>query len=340
MARLFDRFDPDRERWSFYLMRAEFYFDSNNITTDQKKKAALYSTMSPETFALLQNVLTREVTDVTYEEVKAALRQHYEEKRNFLAARLDFFRTVQQEGQSITDFLAELRNKAKECDFEEQCCVKCQDNGLRDRLVMGCRHTFIQQAILKEGDASLTNVLQCAKMAELLSKELCKMHEQTTDHTTGHTQQEVHAVRHSQPSRQKQRFRDKQRPEHAERGQANSQPNRKVQKVCYRCGSLTHHHRDCPFINAVFYGCDRKGHIQAVCRSSGKPVRKGKMAQHSVEQRTENIAVDVFSTSTHVDKPQILLQISNVDLVFELDTLVRQCPSLAQISGNALDRHT
>ena len=73
MARLFDRFDPDRERWSSYLMRAEFYFDSNNITTDQKKKAALCSTMSPETFALLRNLLTREVTDVTYEEVKAAL---------------------------------------------------------------------------------------------------------------------------------------------------------------------------------------------------------------------------------------------------------------------------
>ena len=82
--------------------------------------------MSPETFALLQNLLTREVTDVTYEEVKAALRQHYEENRNFLAARLDFFRTVQQEGQSITDFLAELRNKAKECDFEEQCCVNAR----------------------------------------------------------------------------------------------------------------------------------------------------------------------------------------------------------------------
>ena len=72
------------------------------------------------------------MTDVTYEEVKAALK-HFEEKRNFLAARLDFFRTVQQEGQSITDVLAELRNKAKECDFEEQCCVKFQDNALRTR---------------------------------------------------------------------------------------------------------------------------------------------------------------------------------------------------------------
>ena len=39
-----------------------------------------------------------------------------------------------------------------------------------------------------------------------------------------------------------------------------------------------------------------------------------------VEKRTENISVKVFSTSTHVNKPQILLQISNVDLVFELDT--------------------
>ena len=57
-----------------------------------------------------------------------------------------------------------------------------------------------------------------------------------------------------------------------------------------------------------------------MCKSSGKPVRKGKLAPNMVEKRTENISVKVFSTSTHVDKPQILLQISNVDLVFELDT--------------------
>ena len=55
------------------------------------------------------------------------------------------------------------------------------------------------------------------------------------------------------------------------------QHNRRGQKVCYRCGSLAHHHRDCPFTNAVCYGCDHKGHTQqAVCRSSGKPDRKGR----------------------------------------------------------------
>ena len=70
------------------------------------------------------------------------------------------------------------------------------------------------------------------------------MHEQTTGHTTCHIQQEVHAVRHSQTSRQQQRFQVKQRPEHAKGGQANNQPNRKDQKVCYRRSSLTHHHRE------------------------------------------------------------------------------------------------
>ena len=49
--------------------------------------------------------------------------------------------------------------------------------------------------------------------------------------------------------------------------------------------------------------------------------QKNKMAQHNVmEQRNANIAVDMFYTPTHVDNPPILLQISNVDIVVELDT--------------------
>ena len=66
------------------------------------------------------------------------------------------------------------------------------------------------------------------------------------------------------------------------------------------------------------------------------------MVQHNVmvEQRTENIAIEVFSTSPHVDNPHILLQISNIDpLVYWILDLM--CRSLAHIyiSGNASDRH-
>ena len=55
---LIDKFDPDRERWSSYLMHAEFYFDSNN--RPDEKGCSMF----------------KEVTDVSYEEVKAAIKQH------------------------------------------------------------------------------------------------------------------------------------------------------------------------------------------------------------------------------------------------------------------------
>lgn len=139
MSQQFDRFDPEREGWSSYLMRAEFYFESMAVMTDLRKKALLCSSMSPEIFALLKNLLTEEVTEVSYAEITTALHLHFEESQNFLAAHLDFYWMVQQEGQSITEFLVELRTKAKACDFKAQCCEKCQDNALRNRLVMGCK---------------------------------------------------------------------------------------------------------------------------------------------------------------------------------------------------------
>ena len=58
------------------------------------------------------------------------------------------------------------------------------------------------------------------------------------------------------------------------------------------------------------------GCVQVVWEAS----QKRKMTQPMVEQRTEHIAVDAFSTFTHVDKPPILLLASNTDLGFELNT--------------------
>ncbi len=198
MARLFDRFYADREKWSSYLMRAEFYFDSNNITTDRKKKAALCSTMSPETFALLRIYWPRKWQMFRMKKWKLRLKIISKKIRNFLAARLYFFGTVQQEGQYITDFLAELRNNAKECDFEEQYWV----NWLYAHFyIVG--NTEIKRRFTDERPTVSQNSRTTQKRAV--------QNAQTTDHTTGHTKQEAHAVRYSQPSRKMQRFRDKQR---------------------------------------------------------------------------------------------------------------------------------
>ena len=41
---LIDKFDPDRERWSSYLMHAEFYFDSNN--RPEEKSCSMFNNVT------------------------------------------------------------------------------------------------------------------------------------------------------------------------------------------------------------------------------------------------------------------------------------------------------
>ena len=195
-----------------------------------------------EIFALLQNMLSVEVTAATYDDVKAAMKPHYTKSQNFLAARLDFYNMIQKEGEMIADFLIELQKKAKDCEFEEHCCRKCLDSALRDRLVMGRRHTFIQQAILKETNASLDAVLQCAKTAEL-SEELHKMSGQST------STQDVHAVRHAHSSHQGQRSSEVRR--------GSDRRTWHTPRPCSRCGSSAHQPNDCPYLDSICYNCNK-----------------------------------------------------------------------------------
>ena len=38
--------------------------------------------------------------------------------------------------------------------------------------------------------------------------------------------------------------------------------------ICFRCERPgQHYHNQCPFINAVCYGCSKRGHIECACRA-------------------------------------------------------------------------
>ena len=222
-------------------MQCEFHLETRH---NRRKEEAGISVLVvvTEIFALLQNMLSVEVTAATYDDVKAAMKPHYTKSRNFLPARLDFYNMIQKEGEMIADFLIELRKKAKDCEFEEHCCRKCLDSALRDRLVMGRRHTFIQQAILKETNVSLDAVLQCTKTAEL-SEELHKMSGQST------STQDVHGVRHAHSSHQGQRSSEVRR--------GSDRRTWHTPRPCSRCGSSAHQPNDCPYLDSICYNCNK-----------------------------------------------------------------------------------
>ena len=63
-------------------------------------------------------------------DVVAALKGHFQPKRNVVTERFQFYRRNQNHGESVAEFVAELHRLAAHCSFENYLV-----QALRDRIV-------------------------------------------------------------------------------------------------------------------------------------------------------------------------------------------------------------
>ena len=121
------------EKWENYLDRLEEYFIANDIQNGQRKRAILSSTVGPETFKLICDLLApTKPKDSTYDDIVSKLKKHFSPIKSSIVARSQFDSMIRRPEQSVADFIAELRAVAKDCNYGEEL-----DKKLRDRLVCG-----------------------------------------------------------------------------------------------------------------------------------------------------------------------------------------------------------
>ena len=72
----------------------------------------------------------------------------------------------QQEGQSVDEYLAELRNYSIDCGFGDQL-----DNRLKDQFVVGLRSDQIKKKFLEDEDRALADIVKKARDLELVNRE-------------------------------------------------------------------------------------------------------------------------------------------------------------------------
>ena len=125
--------------------------------------------MGAETSTLLRSLASpRTPADLTYVELCKLLQTHFEPKINTILQRYNFCSAYRKKEQSICDFVAELKNLARNCDFG-QMKVDAQltaqlilEEYLRDRLVCGVADSAIQRRLSGEADLDFKNALQTA----------------------------------------------------------------------------------------------------------------------------------------------------------------------------------
>ena len=87
---------------------------------------------------------------------------HYAPKRVVIAERFHFYRRNQAPGESIAEFVAELRKLSTHCSFKDSQL----EEALRDRLVCGLRSVATQRRLLTEAKLTFADALKTAQGME------------------------------------------------------------------------------------------------------------------------------------------------------------------------------
>ena len=231
-------FQPDSDSIKSYLERASLYLKANGIT-DNKRVPILLSSIGASTYTLLSDLVSPTAPgEKSFDDLCAALRNHFEPRRSTIAERFHFHKRDQAAGESIAEFDAALRCLSIHCQFGETL-----EDSLRDRFVCGLRHEPIQRCLLAETSLTYSKALDIARGMESAEKE-------------------TNAFKTTEPAIKK----------------LGAKPQRSsTTQNCYRCGCSNHRADTCKFKDAKCHACGKTGHIAPACRSKMFKPKKGQI---------------------------------------------------------------
>ena len=163
-------FDRSVEDWVSYAERMDQYFVANGIGTEEadlpKRRAILLTCCGPSTYQLIRSLTAPDApTSKTYAELVKLVKDHEQPPPSAIVQRYNFNMRVQQPGESIADYVAQLRKLSEHCKYGDSL-----DEMLRDRIVCGCRDKRLQCKLLAEPELTLEKAFTTAQSMELAEK--------------------------------------------------------------------------------------------------------------------------------------------------------------------------
>ena len=135
------------------------------------------------TFKLLENLLApAKPADKSYAELTAALKAHLAPKPLVIAERYRFHKRDQHSGKSISQYFAELRRLARDCN-----CADYLDTALHDHFICGLHSETICKKLLAEEELTLRKAEHIVLAMEIAAKdapELMPRHDARRNHSS------------------------------------------------------------------------------------------------------------------------------------------------------------
>ncbi|KAL1236269.1 Uncharacterized protein TPS_07687 [Trichinella pseudospiralis] len=218
-----EEFDISKPKeWTAYASRLTFFLVANNVTDSAKRRAVLLSSCGGAVFNLIQALISpANPNEKSFDEILFVLEEHFSRRPSEIAKRNAFYKRNQKIGESISDFVADLRRLVQGCNFSDLEIM------LRDRLGIGLRDEELQLRLFSRKNLTFESALE-----EALSAEAAAQHTREV-RASDNTSSNVYQI------------------------QAKTV---KPATICQSCGG-THIRSQCRFRNARCRACQKVGHI-------------------------------------------------------------------------------
>ncbi|XP_076298593.1 uncharacterized protein LOC143217833 [Lasioglossum baleicum] len=286
-------FDVNKDDWEDYTERMDMYFVARDITDAKKQTATLLTKVGARTYKLIRNLCSpAKPSTKSYTELVKLISDHLCPKPSEAMERCNFHEAKQTSTETVADFVARLKALALHCNFKDL------NTTLRDQLICGLHDHDAKALLFKKNELSFDQAYKIAishESAEKNATHTDKMKQRQSN-------SEVNALKvmgssRGSRSRYPPRREEKSRTFHPNKQRGGDE--RKFQKEdnrgetkCYCCGKPNHFARECVHRFKSCNKCQRRGHLDVVCRSSDNTKRH--MHWHEVTDGDDEMEPEDF----------------------------------------------
>jgi hypothetical protein len=284
-----DSFPVWEERWNVFLALSTIYEVLDAAARPAYKTNQLKSCLSTAT---LQAVLSAGLTAAQladHLEIINLLRTRYNAGRNWHVWRHQFALCFQLPNQSADNWLCNLRDISRKCDFGSDCCASCEPTRILGQLISGVADNAVRIKLLELGDAlTLDQALTILRSAETSRLQAASL--QQSDHA-------INAIRHSAYKSSKSPTRDDKQTRFA----SDNKSRGRTSAPCRYCaGPRRNGTTQCPAFRKICDNCGKDNHF--ACESEPKNV--GSIHVQRVAAITEEKSVAI-SIVAHPNGPTV-----------------------------------
>jgi hypothetical protein len=237
------------EEWRFWYQKFSLFLQATG--SDEKSEATqlamFLATIGDEALKVYNTFeYTSEAERKKLSVVVKKFKEYCTPRKNVVFERFQFWKITQTPGESIDSFVTSLRLRAKSCEFGDQ-----EESLIRDRIVIGCSDTRLQERLLREAELNLQKTLNICRAAEA-TKEQVKQLQTGGSAASSMSATAVHVVNNN----------------------TTAHYPRKGQSIDCTCCGTRHPPRTCPAYGKVCTACNKPNHFASVCRSGRRGQRR------------------------------------------------------------------